>query len=854
MYTLPKIERFNQSVLSKYPIYNSIFITLPFDSIDNTGVLLPLFSDACQDGFTADLSPVEIVNSFSQKYLDNISEENKLSLLFRFIQYVERQIVLFDAIEDAAFPIVNNMEGKGSLREVKERADTKELKQELISFLDDFSIRTVLTAHPTQFYPGPVLGIITDLTDAVRTNDLIKIKELLAQLGKTPFIKKEKPTPFDEAVSLIWYLENVFYQTTGEMIQFIQKNIFKNVPLTNSIINLGFWPGGDRDGNPFVTSEITLNVANRLRTSILKCYYNDIRKLRRKLTFSGIDTIIIDLERKVYRSVFYSTGEIFITLSEFKSKLNEIKSICIDQHQSLYLDEINDLINKVNTFGFHFASLDIRQNSKIHNQVIQTIVSSLSDKQNYSSLSEEEKMKFIVSLSGTFLSTEATDVLTRQTVDSILAMKKIQDDNGELGSNRYIISNNESALNVIETLVLFKIANWENPSVDIVPLFESIDDLQKAHDIMKQLYTHQVYAQHLKNRNNTQTVMLGFSDGTKDGGYLMANWGIYKAKEMITEMSRKYGIKVIFFDGRGGPPARGGGKTNKFYASLGSKIENKEIQLTIQGQTISSNFGTLDSCRYNLENLLSAGVTNHIFSKKDNNLSKSDKRIIEDLAQLGYEKYLSFKNHPKFIPYLEQMSTLNYYSKTNIGSRPSKRNATDSLNFSDLRAIPFVGSWSQMKQNVPGFFGVGTALKHFEDSGEWEQVQALFDDSLFFRTLLENSMMSLAKSFLPLTQYMKTDPEFGEFWNIIYAEFTETKRLLLKIAGHTELMENYPDGKASIKMREDIVLPLLTIQQYALMKINDIKKGNGDAHLLAVFEKLVMRSLFGNTNASRNSA
>jgi phosphoenolpyruvate carboxylase len=854
MYTLPKIERFNQSVLSKYPIYNSIFITLPFDSIDNTGVLLPLFSEACHEGFASDLSPVEIVNSFSLKYLDTISEEDKLSLLFRFIQYVERQIVLFDAIEDAAFPIVNTMEGKGSLREVKERADTKELKQELISFLDDFSIRTVLTAHPTQFYPGPVLGIITDLTDAVRSNDLIKIKELLAQLGKTPFIKKEKPSPFDEAVSLIWYLENVFYQTTGEMIQFIQKNIFKNVPLTNSIINLGFWPGGDRDGNPFVTSEITLNVAKRLRTSILKCYYNDIRKLRRKLTFSGIDTIMTDLEQKIYRSVFYSTGEIFITVAEFKSKLEEIKSLCIDRHQSLYLDEINDLINKVNTFGFHFASLDLRQNSKIHNQVIQTIVSSLSDEKKYSSLSEAEKMDFISTLSGTFSSDETTDLLTQQTLDSIHAIKKIQEDNGELGSNRYIISNNESALNVIETLALFKIANWEHPTVDIVPLFESIDDLQKAHHIMEQLYTHHVYSKHLKSRGNIQTVMLGFSDGTKDGGYLMANWGIYKAKEMITEMSRKYGVKVIFFDGRGGPPARGGGKTNKFYASLGSKIENKEIQLTIQGQTISSNFGTLDSCRYNLENLLSAGVTNHIFSKKENNLSKSDKKIIEDLAQLGYEKYLSFKNHPKFIPYLEQMSTLNYYSKTNIGSRPSKRNSAESLNFSDLRAIPFVGSWSQMKQNVPGFFGVGTALKHFEDSGEWEQVQTLFDDSLFFRTLLENSMMSLAKSFLPLTQYMKNDPEFGEFWSIIYAEFTETKRLLLKIAGHTELMENYPDGKASIKMREDIVLPLLTIQQYALMKINDIKKGRGEAHLLEVYEKLVTRSLFGNTNASRNSA
>ena len=858
MYTLPKIERFNQNVLSKYSIYNSIFITLPFDSIDNTGVLLPLFSEACDNGFKAELSPVEIVNLFSQKYLDTVSEEDKISLLFRFIQYVERQIVLFDAIEDAAFPVVNNLEGKGSLREVKERADTKELKQELISFLGDFSIRTVLTAHPTQFYPGPVLGIITDLTDAVRTNDLIKIKELLAQLGKTPFIKKEKPSPFDEAVSLVWYLENVFYQTSGEMLQYIQKNIFKNKPITNSIINLGFWPGGDRDGNPFVTSEITLNVANRLRTSILKCYYNDIRKLRRKLTFSGIDTIIVDLEQKIYRSVFYSKGEMYITLPEFKSKLHEIKSLCIDHHQSLYLDEINDLINKVNTFGFYFASLDIRQNSKIHNQVIHTILNSFSGENRtateYSLLSEEEKMTFISTLSGTFSPDDSTDLLTKQTLESIHAIKQIQEQNGELGANRYIISNNESALNVIETVALFKICNWENPTVDIVPLFESIDDLQKAHHIMEQLYTHQVYSKHLKSRENIQTIMLGFSDGTKDGGYLMANWGIYKAKEMITEMSRNYGIKVIFFDGRGGPPARGGGKTNKFYASLGSKIENKEIQLTIQGQTISSNFGTQDSCRYNLENLLSAGVTNHIFSKKENNLSKSDKKIIEDLAQLGYEKYLSFKNHPKFIPYLEQMSTLNYYSKTNIGSRPSKRNSSDSLNFADLRAIPFVGSWSQMKQNVPGFFGVGTALKHFEASGEWEQVQTLFDDSLFFRTLLENSMMSLAKSFLPLTQYMKNDPEFGEFWNIIYNEFSETKRLLLKIAGHTELMENYPDGKASIKMREDIVLPLLTIQQYALMKINEIKKGRGEAHLLVVYEKLVTRSLFGNTNASRNSA
>ena len=858
MYTLPKIERFNQNVLSKYHIYNSVFITLPFDAIDNTGVLLPLFSEVCSTGFKNNLTPVEIVNSFSKKYLDSVTEEEKISLLFRFIQYVERQIVLFDAIEDAAFPVVNNMEGKASLRDIKERADTKEQQEELVSFLDSFNIRTVLTAHPTQFYPGSVLGIITDLTDAVRDNDLTKIKELLAQLGKTPFIKKDKPTPFDEAISLIWYLENVFYQTSGEMLQYIQKNIFKDKAITNSIINLGFWPGGDRDGNPFVTTEITLKVADRLRTAILKSYYSDIRKLKRKLTFSGMDAIIADLENKLYRSVFYSNGTIYITLSELKNKLNLVKSICIEKHQSLYLDEINELINKVTVFGFHFATLDIRQNSKIHNKVIQTIFQYL-EKQNseltgYFNLSEGDRMVVISKLSGTISSDLFEDEMTKQTINSILAIKKIQENNGELGANRYIISNNESALNVIETFALFSLCNWQNPTVDIVPLFESIDDLHQADAIMEQLYTNEQYAEHLKNRGNKQTIMLGFSDGTKDGGYLMANWGIYKAKQTITAVSRKYGIKVIFFDGRGGPPARGGGKTHKFYASLGSTIENKEIQLTVQGQTISSNFGTLDSCRYNLENLLSAGVSNEIFNKQDNDLSDSDIAIIDELSDIGYQKYLSFKNHPKFIPYLEQMSTLNYYSKTNIGSRPSKRNTTDSLDFADLRAIPFVGSWSQMKQNVPGFFGVGSALKYFEENQQWDKVQTLYDSSLFFRTLLENSMMSLAKSFFPLTQYMKADKEFGAFWQIIFDEFQETKRLLLKIAGHKELMENYPDGKASVKMREDIVLPLLVIQQYALMKINEIKKGSGADKLLTVYEKLVTRSLFGNTNASRNSA
>ena len=861
MYTLPKIERFNRDVLSKYHIYNSVFITLPFDSVDNTGVLLPLFTDICEKGFKKQQTPKEIVDFFSAKYLNNATEQEAIDLMFRFIQYIERQIVLFDAIEDAAFSSVNNMEGRGSLRDIKEKTDAKNKQKELIAFLENFNVRTVLTAHPTQFYPGPVLGIINDLTAAIRKNDLIQIKQLLAQLGKTPFIQNEKPNPFDEAISLIWYLENVFYNTSGEMIHYLEKNVFDGTTIQNPLIKLGFWPGGDRDGNPFVTTEITIKVAERLRTSILKCYYFEIRNLKRKLTFSGVDVLISELEQKLYRSVFYSKGEIFITLEEFKEQIHKIKTIIIEQHQSLYLDDLEALLIRVNLFGFHFATLDIRQNSKIHDAVFKDVVNFYLKSNtevfpdNYFTLSEQEKFEVLENVSGDLDPNVFDNVITRQTLESIQAVKTIQVNNGEFGANRYIISNNESALNVLETFALIKLSNWEEATIDIIPLFESVDDLQHAHEIMEKLYTNASYAAHLKRRGNKQTIMLGFSDGTKDGGYLMANWSIYKAKEALTEISRKYDVQAIFFDGRGGPPARGGGKTHKFYASLGPQIENKEIQITIQGQTISSNFGTLDSCRYNLENLLSAGVTNQVFNNSKNKLSQEDKAILDKMSELGYEKYLSFKNHPKFIPYLEQMSTLKYYAKTNIGSRPSKRSTSESLEFSDLRAIPFVGSWSQLKQNVPGFFGVGTALKYFEDNHEWDKVNNLYKNSLFVKTLLENSMMSLAKSFFPLTAYMRKDPEFGEFWQIIYDEFLETKRLLLKIAGHKDLMENYPDGKASIDMRERIVLPLVTIQQYALLKINELNKATQpNDELIKVYEKIVTRSLFGNTNASRNSA
>ena len=859
MPVLPKLSRFNENVLSKYQIYNSIFMTLPFDTISDTGVLLPLFHEVCKKGFKEGKNPTEIVELFFNKYQENPSEEEKKNLLFRFIQYIERQVVLFDAIEDAAFPIVNNMDGIGTLRSSKERAFSKDKKEALQRYLKDFKVRIVLTAHPTQFYPGEILGIITDLDRAIQNNNLLLIKDLLAQLGKTPFFKKEKPTPYDEAVSLIWYLENVFYHSISKIHNYIESNIFDGNKIDNEIIDLGFWPGGDRDGNPFVTTKITLDVAERLRQTILRNYHKDIRRLKRRFTFSGVNEILNRIEKRLYKHVIRSYTKINFSQKILLEELEIARDIIKTKHQSLFINELNDFINKVRIFGFHFATLDIRQDSRVHHQAFSQIVNDLlksGDKifpDNYQLLSEKEQIEILSLVKGTIDSSVLSDEMSIKTIESIYALRTIQKRNGERGANRYIISNNQTALNVMETFAMLNLCGFENElTVDVIPLFETVEDLGNAEKVMRTLYSNKAYRNHLINRKNKQTIMLGFSDGTKDGGYLMANWGIFKAKEALTRVSREFEIDVIFFDGRGGPPARGGGKTHQFYASLGPTIEDKEIQLTIQGQTISSNFGTLNSSQYNLEQLLSSGIKNEVFTK--NQLNDSHRIIIEDLATTSYKAYVDFKNHPKFLPYLEEMSTLKYYAKTNIGSRPSKRSSSSSLDFSALRAIPFVGSWSQLKQNVPGFFGVGSALKKYEDANKFEDVIEFYNSSDFFKTLLENSMMSLTKSFFGLTAYMSEDQEYGDFWKIIFEEYKTTKRLLLKLSGQKELMENFPEGKASIKVREQIVLPLLTIQQYALKKIQELQKNPGNEDELAVYEKIVTRSLFGNINASRNSA
>ncbi|WP_294331497.1 phosphoenolpyruvate carboxylase [uncultured Chryseobacterium sp.] len=839
-----RAEKFRQIVENKFQIYNSLFMSLPYDKMTNIGMLLPFLCEESKTGYEAGKTPEEIVEEFFKNHTDLQTEEQKLELLFKIIQYIERQVVLFDSIEDAAFPNLHSESDTGTVTNMYERSYQDHKLEQIREKLKDFAVKIVFTAHPTQFYPNSVQRILHDLRNAITTDSITNIDMLLQQLGKTPFVNKEKPTPIDEALSIIYYLRYVYYDSIGELFTKI-KSTFGNghFHLHEDLIQLGFWPGGDRDGNPFVTADVTKRVAEELRTAILKAYYNHLKSVRRRLSFRGVSEVLGQLSAELYTAIFRNEK---IEAEDILKRLDEAEKILVKQHDSLFLDVLVNFRDRVKIFGTHFATLDVRQDSRIHQKVIDEVFAKISGKME---ASYEEKFNALIEAKDKINTGDFEDIV-RDTLLTVSQISEIQEKNGLRGMNRYIISNSDAVKDVMNVYAFFKICGYkeEEISMDIVPLFETMEGLANAEKVMQALYQNPIYQKHLERRGNQQTIMLGFSDGTKDGGYLKANWEIYKAKEVLTRLSEEKGIKVVFFDGRGGPPARGGGKTHDFYASQGKTIANNKIELTIQGQTITSIFGNKEQARYNFEQLLTAGVENDVFKNSKKELSEKERALIAELAEISYQKYSDLKAHPMFVPYLQEMSTLEYYGKTNIGSRPSKRGAGNELKFEDLRAIPFVGSWAQLKQNVPGFFGFGFAMKQLKEQGRFEEVRELYKGSDFFKTLVLNSMMSMNKTYFPLTYYIKNNPKFGAFWNILFDEYNLSKNIMLELTGFSMLQQEDPLSRKSVKIRERIVLPLLSIQQYALMKI---QKGEGN---IEAYKKLVTRSLFGNINASRNSA
>jgi phosphoenolpyruvate carboxylase len=849
---------FNHEVVTRFELYNSLFQTLPFYQVKEIGILLPFFSSHCEKGTISQQSPKEIIESFFKKYVPDIDHEEQLNRLFRFIQYIERQVVLFDAIEDSSFSKIGRADDSGTLQSLLQQAAISDQARNNISEkLKDFSLRLVLTAHPTQFYPGSVLGIMTDLIEALKINDINSIDGLLQQLGKTPFFNKTSPTPVDEAVSLVWFLENIFYQAISGIQSKLEDEFDIGLTDNHQILELGFWPGGDRDGNPNVNTKTTESVAKFLRQIIFRCYYRDFRVLKRRITFRGFGDTILELEQILYQNAFNPGEDQHDLQGEILAKLQSVRQTLITNHDSLFVDIVEGLIRKVKLFGCYFATLDIRQDSRILRKVFKYGSQQAKIKDSivsgYHDFDEDDKLTNIAFKEANFKCPANVDADIADTLDTIRLMKQIQHANGEKACQRFIISNCQQASDILQLIDLFLWSGWKKDSlsVDFMPLFETVNDLTHAHEIMERLYTHPFYKEHLQSRGNRQTIMLGFSDSTKDGGYLMANWSIYKAKVELTALAHRYGIDLAFFDGRGGPPARGGGKTHRFYASMGDEIANEHIQLTIQGQTVSSQYGSVETARFNMEQLINAGIVSELYPNKNDVLTTKNKNLISEMADESYKLFMDLRQHPLFVDYLEQYSPLKLLSRINISSRPTKRNGDTKLKLEDLRAISFVTSWSQLKQNIPGFYGVGTALKKMKDEGHWDEIKQLYQSSGFFKTMLDNCMMSMSKSDFRVTAYLQKDKKFGAFWQMLKNEYDLTKTMLITLTDSETLMDEYPVERRSISIRERIVLPLVIVQHYALQCLNN---DNSNEALTEIYDKLVIRTVYGIVNAGRNLA
>jgi len=874
-----QLTAFNELVATKYQLFNGLFMTLPFPDMPAVGAELSVFNEICHNGLLQAKTPVEIIQGFLKNIVHTKKWEQSTHILSLLLQFVERQVVLFDALEDTAFEQTHHLGDEGSLSQLLGRLSSLYDCKAFYKLLQTYKARIVLTAHPTQFYPPQILSIIESLSAAVKDNQLQTVQDILLQLGKTSFRNATQPTPLDEAHILMHYLEQVFYPVYTDIhfdiYQSLQRVMAKDEYLP-AVVELGFWPGGDRDGNPNVTADITRQVAHDLKFSILARYEKELEQLKQRLTFphmwEQLDAMInrVIATKQMARSSKGLTAEPYQQSESLVADLIALKHTLQTEHQSLFTELVDRVIVAVKTFGFYFASVDLRQDSRVHGAALQRLFDCLikskalpenlqPECQHYSRLSSAKKSDLLcrlLALPKIIYEEEwlDEDAELNDIMGSLQAARKIQAANGEQALHRYIISNSTSAYHVLEVALFAYWSGWSTTgmTLDIVPLFESVKDLKNSQDIMRQLYQNRWYRQHLSHRHDKQVIMLGFSDGTKDGGYLMANWQILSAKRRLAALAEECALDVIFFDGRGGPPARGGGNTHKFYRAIEHLFTQHQIHLTIQGQTISTKFTNRTSASHHVEQLFTSAIQERLFTEEHEELTAEDLQLLDDMAERSYIAYLALKSDPLFVAYLEEVTPLKFYGELNIASRPPRRKREGAMQFDDLRAIPFVGAWSQMKQNVPGFYGLGTALKQLTDIGKEEELNQLYRRSLFFRTLLQNAMQSLAKSNFDLTRYLEKDKRFGRYWKQLQAEAVLTKEMLQSVSGQLELLDDDPVLQHSIKLREKMVLPLLVIQQYAMMELrqNDsLTKAQKET-----LHRLVLKSLAANINASRNSA
>ncbi|MDQ0254684.1 phosphoenolpyruvate carboxylase [Evansella vedderi] len=774
---------------------------------------------------------------------------------------------------------------EGAVSAIKESKLPKELIQQV---LDDLSIELIITAHPTEATKRTVLEIQKRISTILQQfdNPLLtkKEKEYLEEslfnevtaLWQTDELRHRKPTVLDEVKNGLYYFDQTLFDVLPDVHQELETQLgdyFSNhkwkVP---NFIHFGSWIGGDRDGNPNVTPEVTWETLKLQRQLALKKYDEALVDLMRRFSQSTsrvfIDEKLIKsvekdeaaylekgetwpVETEIYRRKFAvilkrlrNVGETEFGYKKSEELLEDLELIktVAEKHQpsDRRLKTIRKLIRQVQLFGFHLATLDIRNHSGEHEAAISEILRVVNITEDYASLPEWEKLGILQkALSDPRPLMLLHEDYSKETQEIFKVFQMIKEAHEEFGSRSievYLVSMTQSSSDLLEVLLLAKEAgiyrlhaNGEVESgIHVAPLLETIDDLVAGPEIMKTLFEMDIYRNHLNVRGNHQEIMLGYSDGSKDGGTLTANWKLYKAQQEIHEMAREFKLRLKFFHGRGGSLGRGGGPLNRSILSQPAETLGDGVKITEQGEVLSSRYLLEDIAFRNLEQAASAllEASAKAKQKQGNGLDKDWEKAMEEISKEALAKYQSLVFGDKdFLTYFKQATPLRELGALNIGSRPMSRKGSE--RFEDLRAIPWVFAWTQSRQMIPAWYAAGTGLQSFASQSEdnLELLQTMYQNWPFFQVTINNLQMALMKADITTAEEYKNlvkDKKIGDrIFQDISDEYDRTKEILLKITGTENLLDHKPNIRESVHRRNPYVDPLNFLQVDLIQKMRE---------------------------------
>ncbi|VMB68587.1 phosphoenolpyruvate carboxylase [Streptococcus pneumoniae] len=779
-------------------------------------------------------------------------------------------------------------------------------KENAVEILEHLNVVPVLTAHPTQVQRKSMLDLTNHIHSLLRKyrdvklglinkdkwyNDLRRYIEIIMQ---TDMIREKKLKVTNEITNAMEYYNSSFLKAvphlTTEYKRLAQAhglNLKQAKPIT-----MGMWIGGDRDGNPFVTAE-TLKQSALTQCEVIMNYYDKkIYQLYREFSLS---TSIVNVskqvremarqskdnsiyrEKELYRRALFDiqskiqatktyliedeeVGTRYETANDFYKDLIAIRdSLLENRGESLISGDFVELLQAVEIFGFYLASIDMRQDSSVYEACVAELLKSAGIHSRYSELSEEEKCDLLLKeleedpriLSATHA--EKSELLAKE-LAIFKTARVLKDKLGDDVIRQTIISHATSLSDMLELAILLKevgLVDTERARVQIVPLFETIEDLDHSEETMRKYLSLSLAKKWIDSRNNYQEIMLGYSDSNKDGGYLSSCWTLYKAQQQLTAIGDEFGVKVTFFHGRGGTVGRGGGPTYEAITSQPLKSIKDRIRLTEQGEVIGNKYGNKDAAYYNLEMLVSAAINRMITQKKsDTNTPNRYEAIMDQVVDRSYDIYrdLVFGNE-HFYDYFFESSPIKAISSFNIGSRPAARKTITEIG--GLRAIPWVFSWSQSRVMFPGWYGVGSSFKEFINKNP-ENIAILRDmyqNWPFFQSLLSNVDMVLSKSNMNIAfEYAKLceDEQVKAIYETILNEWQVTKNVILAIEGHDELLADNPYLKASLDYR----MPYFNILNYIQL---ELIKRQRRGELSSDQERLIHITINGIATGLRNS-